>query len=146
MWRLQYTSCNGGFTHCHNLISQTFDHMPAIMAQEATAVYKPCTRWYRRRSQNQNQDFEFFPQILIFKTSSSVYLYVSVLGLELHWNIIKMVKTNTIRHLCLQPMWSCSTKFTKIKRCMTGWHDTGCDAKNVTRHGEHEKGQNWSDF
>lgn len=44
-----------------------------------------------------------FHKLLIFKTSSSVYLYVSVLGLELHWNIIKMVKTNTIRHLCLQP-------------------------------------------
>lgn len=45
----------------------------------------------------------FFHKLLIFKTSSSVYLYISVLGLELHWNIIKMVKTNTIRHLCLQP-------------------------------------------
>lgn len=116
MWRLQYTSCNGGFTHCHDLISQTFDHMPAIMAQEATAVYKPCTRWYRRRSQ---KTLSFFHKLLIFKTSSSVYLYVSVLGLELHWNIIKMVKTNTIRHLCLQP--SCGAAAQSLQKSRGAW-------------------------
>lgn len=61
----------------------------------------------------------FFHKLLIFQTSSSVYLYVSVLGLELHWNIIKMVKTNTIRHLCLQP--SCGAAAQSLQKSRGAW-------------------------
>lgn len=110
MWRLQYTSCNGGFTHCHDLISQTFDHMQYISHVHADIGGGVKTR---------TKTLSFFHKLLIFKTSSSVYLYVSVLGLELHWNIIKMVKTNTIRHLCLQP--SCGAAAQSLQKSRGAW-------------------------
>lgn len=88
-----------------------------------------------------------FHKLLIFKTSSSVYLYVSVLGLELHWNIIKMVKTNTIRHLCLQP--SCGAAAQSLQKSRGAWPaDTTQDVmwKTSRDTASMKTAQNWSDL